>query len=78
MYTKLISPMVLSTRKSSSIGTLRYSCPWKLPKIPGNYSRCNKLSKIGFSHGQFFLMFAKFPELLLDSANKPPTPSPYN
>ena len=77
MYTKLLSPMVLSTRKKL-INRHFEVYPWKLPKIPGNYSRCNKLFKIGFSHGQFFLMFAKFPELLLNSANKPPTPSPYN
>ena len=35
MYSKLISRMVLSTRrKSSSTATLRYSCPRRLPKFP--------------------------------------------
>ena len=40
MYKKLISHIFLSTQeKSSSTATLRYSCPWRLPKIPRNYLR---------------------------------------
>ena len=41
-------------------------------KFPGNYSQHSNFLKIGFSHGQSFLMFAKFQEWLLNSANKSP------
>ena len=70
MYTKLISRMVLSTQeKSSSTATLRYSCPRRLPKITRKLFMMQQLFKIGFSHGKSFLMFAKFPERLLNFAN---------
>ena len=61
MYSKLISRMVLSTRrKSSSTATLRYSCPRRLPKFPKKLFTTQQLFKVGFSHGQSFLIIAKF------------------
>ena len=68
MYTKLISGMVLSTQQPlwgiAVLGDYR--------KFPGNYSRRSNFFKIGFSHEQSFLMFAKFPEWLSNSVNKLP------